>query len=631
MKNIFKNQDLAGLIVFDGAMGTELYQKGFYINRPFEELNLSAPQEVEAVHRSYIKAGCDTITTNTFAITRPQLKNFDLESKQEEMIISALQIAERARNGSGVAIGFSIGPMGDLLEPLGSVGLEEAEGEFQAVVRSALKHPCHDHYVLETFSNLLEIQAALRAIHALDSTRPVLVSLSTKSQNSKLIEGFAKQFGDDSRVAALGLNCLEGPHDLFQSVKKLRGLTRKPIVVQPNAGIPRQVNGRYFYMTSPDYLAKYAKRFIEAGAQGVGGCCGTGPAHIEAIALTIRMMRSKGNPSGLSLQNDESANVRVEEIGTPIGRFHEELEKNYPRKPLSERTESRIGEFLKNKKQIISIELLPPKGTQLTKFLNSVRTIENAGISFVNIPDGARASTRVSSLHLAARVANEKINVSVIPHFTTRDRNLIALQADLLGAYVNGVRDVLLVTGDPPKLGTNKEATAVYDIDAIGLTYMLDCLNRGFSPTGEEIGQGTCYGIGVAANPTALNLELEHQRWNYKVESGADYAITQPIFEPDCYLKWREKLGKNDRPHIVGIWPLLSFRNAEFMANEVPGVFIPPWVLDEMQKAQGSAEEATKRGIEISQKVMERLSKECEGFCISAPLGKVAVALEVLK
>jgi homocysteine S-methyltransferase len=274
---------------------------------------------------------------------------------------------------------------------------------------------------------------------------------------------------------------------------------------------------------------------------------------------------------------------------------------------------------------------MAPKGTTLESFEKAVREVECAGIPLVNVPDGARASTRVGSLHLASYLNRSgRFKTQVLPHFTPRDRNLIALQADLLGASINGVNDLLLITGDPPKLGNNKNATAVYDIDSIGLTYMVHCLNQGKTVGGEELGSSTGFSIGVASNPTAPNLELELSRYKYKVQSGADYAVTQPIFEPETFLRWRDKVGALYRPHVVGIWPFLSLRNAEFMANEVPGVFVPQWAIEKMSKVSHSPEDSRKMGIEIARRVMDKIADSCEGFAVSAPLGNVEIALEVL-
>jgi len=607
------------ILIFDGGIGTEFYERGFYINRLFEELNLTAPNDVKAVHMAYIEAGANVITTNTFAVSAPQLRKFGIEDRQQAIIEAALRIAREARQVSGkeqVKIGFSVGPIGELIEPLGPTSVDEAREYFAQVVRSARAAGGADLYILETFSNVSELLYAVEGIRSVDPTTPLLASITVTSQQNEFIRDFALRIGARSDVQALGLNCSQGPSDLFTVLKALRPLVNKPLIVQPNAGVPNQINGRYFYMTSPDYLAKYASRFVEAGAIGVGGCCGTSPAHIQAIARALRMQRVKFIPS--SADKDPVVQASAER---PRHRLWEE------------RTSSPLGHAFRSGKKVISVEVLAPVGPDLTRFIAQLDILDQAGVAFVNVPDGARASTRVGSLHLAAFANRDpQRRLKVFPHLTTRDRNLIALQSDLLGAQVNGVSDVLVVTGDPPKLGSNKDATAVYDIDSIGLTYLIDCLNRGVSPVGDRLGRPTDFGIGVATNPTAINLELETQRWLYKHESGADFAVTQPIFDPETFLRWRDKLGaKAWRPHMVGIWPLVSLRNAEFLANEVPGVKIPASVVDEMAKAGNDSAEAIRRGLDIAHGIMERLSDACEGFCVSAPLNKVDVALSLIQ
>ncbi len=603
-----------GILIFDGGIGTELYERGFYINRPFEELNLSSPADVQAVHEAYIAAGAQIITTNTFSITRPQLQKFDIEKQQKELIHAAIKIANRAREKHpDVLIGFSIGSTGVLIEPLGPTSRAETRNFFAEVATNA-EGQNFDFYILETFSSIPELEDAIDGIRRIDAKHPIIASIAVTSQQNAVIQDFVDKIASREDIQGVGLNCSQGPSDLYTTLKKIAPLISKPIVVQPNAGVPNHVNGRYFYMTSPDYMAKYAKRFVEAGAAGVGGCCGTGPAHISAIKNSVQMMNAK----------------RIEVVAT-----HGSLstqKKIETRREWKDRARSRIGQELRDGKKIISIEVTPPKGPELTKFMAQIDLIEKAGVHFVNVPDGPRASTRISSMHLAAHVnRDQNRKLKVLPHFTTRDRNLIALQSDLLGASINEVHDILVVTGDPPKLGNNREATAIYDIDSVGLTYMIHCLNEGLSPAGEKLGKATDFGIGVASNPTAANAELEAERWKYKCESGADFAITQPIFDADSFLRWQDKIATQYRPQIVGIWPLVSLRNAEFLANEVPGIHVPKTILEEMAKAGDNPQEAVRRGLDIALKIMQRLDKHAEGFCISAPLGKVDVAMQLLE
>ena len=607
--------------VFDGGVATELYERGFYINRPFEELNVSHPRDVAGVLESYAEAGAMMVTTNSFSLTSPQLEKFDIKARQAELLQAAIRVAADAVKAKGgeAKVGLTFGPMAVLIEPLGPTSREEVRQEYENLTRHALKAPLYDFYILETFSNLDELDAAIDGIRRLDQQRPILASITAMSSERGVLQAFAERIGTRADVQALGLNCSEGPHDLLQSLKILKPLTLKPIVIQPNAGIPRSINGRYFYMTSPDYMAKFAKRFIEAGAYGVGGCCGTGPDHIRAIAQSVKMMEVKALPT----EHPKPLHI--------VGGIEIQERMSTPHRALELRKQSRISQKLSARQKIITIEFTSPRGTDLTKFCQSLEQVKNAKVDLINVPDGARASTRVSSLHLAAFVNRQDLGVKVIPHLTTRDRNLIALQADLLGASINEVHDVLLITGDPPKLGNSRDATAVYDIDSIGLTYLVEQLNRGLSVQGDALGSHTDFAIGVASNPTAINLELELKRWHYKVESGADFAITQPIYERETFLRWKDQVGASYRPHVVGIWPFVSYKNAEFMAHEVPGVYVPHWALEKMSKVQDDPAASVKAGVEIAAQIMKELWNECEGFAISAPLGRAEVALEVLK
>jgi len=598
------------VLIFDGGIGTELYKRGYYINRPFEELNINAHHEVQAVHTTYANSGADVLTTNTYSASRPQLLRFDIADKQEEILRSGINLAYDSKIIPSQKIALSIGPLGELLEPLGPVSIQEAEDEFARIAAIAQKINKVDLYSLESFTNLKELHCAIHGIYKVDKKTPILASISINKNNDTLLTNFIETISCLSEVSYLGLNCSEGPSVLLDALKVLVSRCHKPIVIQPNAGLPRQINGRYFYMSSPDYLAKMAKRYVQLGASGIGGCCGTGPNHIKAISNAIRMLQPKQ-----SLQQTKKINSRIKVLEN---------------KEVEFKSHSKILENLAQGKKIISVEVLPPKGVDISSFLKRTKALVKAGVSFLNIPDGARANTRISSLHLAGYINRLNCGLTAIPHFTTRDRNLIGLQSDLLGAHLNDVHDILVVTGDPPKLGNNKEATAVYDIDSIGLTHLVDNLNRGISPNGELLGGATGFGIGVASNPTAMNLDLEYERWKHKVDMGADYAITQPIFHPESYFKWQEKIKSSYKPHIVGIWPLISYRNAEFLAHEVPGILIPDDIMKIMSKFKTDPEEAQKRGLEIAHNTMDVLKDYCDGFCISAPLGKVSVVVELL-
>lgn len=598
------------VLIFDGGIGTTLYDQGFYINRPFEELNLSAPDAVKSMHEAFANAGADCLTTNTFSATKLQLNRFDIADKQKAIIEAAIEIAATVAKEHNKKVSMSLGPLGELLEPLGRISKRQAMEDFYEAASIGVATELIDFIFLETFTNMRELNAAITGIRNASDTIPIIASVSIKSSQDALLEAFLLQYGSSKDLAAVGFNCSEGPSDLLTVLKRSVDYVTLPIVVRPNAGVPKQINGRYFYMTSPDYLGKFAKRFVEAGASGVGGCCGTGPEHIAAIRRAIGMSGAQKKATAKMKLNAE---VRQKELLS-----------------LESRSLSKVAKKLCAGEKIVSIEINPPKGNDLESFIEKVKLVEAAGVEFVNVPDNARASTRISSLHVATAVAhNNMLSTTIIPHFTARDRNLIALQSDLLGASANGVNDVLLVTGDPPKLGNNKEATGIYDVDSIGMVHLTDCLNKGMSPAGETLQSNTGFGIGVASNPTAINLALEKERWQYKVEMGADYAITQPVFNVNAYKRWLDEISSFHRPQVVGIWPLISLRNAEFLANEVPGISVPKNIIEQFERIT-SKEDGMKLGLEIASNIMNELNNICAGFCISAPLGKVKVALQLV-
>ena len=414
---------------------------------------------------------------------------------------------------------------------------------------------------------------------------------------------------DEFNADVIGLCGEVGPSGMLTAVEALRPLTEKPIMLLPNAGMPRYVNDQYIYLCSPDYMGKYAKRFVQAGANIIGGHCGVYESHIKAISNAIKMT-SAAHPIAKQSKIKPLSETPVKSTGI----FES----------------SALGKALAAKEPLFSVELVPPTLADLDKFKTRCQELADGGVRFVNIPDGARAMARISAFQLSSYI-QQHYKLEAIPHMTCRDRNLIGLQSDLLGAHVQGIRNVLVVTGDPPKLGNNPGATAVYDVDAIGLTHIISRMNAGLDIGGKPAGSKTEFVLGVALNPTAKNRELEIKRFKYKIEAGADYAITQPIYNLETYLQFMEELGPVNIPIIMGIWPLVSLRNAEFLRNEVPGVDVPDWVIEEMRLAGDSKEEALKRGIEIAHKTMSEAKGIVAGFQVSAPFNKVEVALDVIK
>ncbi|MCB0366422.1 MAG: bifunctional homocysteine S-methyltransferase/methylenetetrahydrofolate reductase [Bdellovibrionaceae bacterium] len=596
--------------VMDGAMATALYERGFYINRSFEELCLTDPKGVKDIIQSFKDAGAKFLTTNSFSATKPKLTEFGLQERQKEILTASARLALEVAGDEAYVLGL-IGPLPVLIEPFGPTAYLEAVELYEEAAR-ILDEAGVDGFTIEGFHNLKNLEAALVGVRKF-SDKPVFVHLSInedmRSSYGNTPEALV-QVAEDFDADVVGFCGEVGPSGMLTALERVRKLTDKPISLRPNAGLPKYVNDQWIYLCNPDYLAKFAKRYIQGGARFVGGHCGVYADHIKAVANSLRMT-----------QNFNHRESTYSALIQPVN--------DVPKETLPIKERSRLGEALANRERIFTIEIIPPKGVDTDGFFKHCKKLQEGGVKFVNIPDGARAVARMSSLHLAAYV-QEHFDLEAIPHLTTRDRNIIGLQSDLLGSHIAGVRNVLVVTGDPPKLGNMKGATGVYDVDAIGLTHIAARMNKGLDLGGSSFGSPTQFCVGVALNPTASYHELEMSRYRYKVEAGADFAITQPIYDIEAYLKFMDKVKDVKIPIIMGIWPLVSLRNAEFLKNEVPGVSVPDWVIKEMEKANGDKEEAVKRGTEIAMKTMHEAKKLVAGFQVSAPFNRVEVALDVI-
>src|SRR5215210_3090601 len=603
------------ITVFDGAMGSMLYSKGVYINRSYDELNLTQPDLVRAVHEEYVRAGAEVIETNTFTATAHKLQQYGLEGRLREINVEGVRLAREAAGGSCYVAG-AVGPLGLRIEPYGPASFEEAKNLFRQQAEALLEGGV-DLFVLETFSDISEMREAIRAVREL-SDLPVVaqmtISLDGNASFGTTPEVFTARL-DEWGADVIGLNCGVGPVTVLTAVEKMRLVTTKKLSAQPNAGLPRDVQGRQFYMCSPEYMAKYAKRLIQAGVRFIGGCCGTTPAHIKLISDAVRPLspRHTGRTGRLATA------IQVAESTT-----HE-----VPVTPLEER--SNWGRRLARGEFLTTVEVLPPKGCDATKTLESIRLLKEAGVGAVNIPDGPRAQTRMSAQATAVLVERE-IGLETVLHYCCRDRNLLGMISDLLGAAALGLRNLLVITGDPPKMGPYPDATAVFDIDSIGLTNLVSRLNRGLDPGGNAIGEPTRFVVGVGVNPAAPDLERELRRFAWKVEAGAEFAITQPVFDLDQLDRFLARVESFRVPIVAGIWPLGSLRNAEFLANEVPGISVPDSVLERMRRASSKGkEEALAEGVRISQEMLAAVAERVQGAQVSAPLGRVPVALEVLE
>ena len=592
--------------VFDGAMGTMIYSKGVFINRSYDELCLKEPELIKEIHRDYAKAGAEIVETNTFGATRPHLEAYGLDGQVETLNRRAAELA-RLAVGEDRYVAGAIGPLGIRLEPYGPTSFEEAKEMFKEAARG-LHAGGVDCFILETFSDLQELQQALKAVQEVCDL-PIIAQVTIQD------DGKTSYGGDPTDIAraldrwgadVIGLNCSVGPAILLEAVEAMAQATAKPLAAQPNAGMPREVEGRKMYMSSPEYMAKYAKRLIQAGVRFVGGCCGTTPEHIRQMADAVRALSPRQTPVFAKVTENGQAHA-VEPL------------------PLAER--SRLGAKLAAGEFVTSVEIVPPKGCDPRVMLESVKLIREAGVDAVNVPDGPRAQSRMGALATSLLIEKE-VGIEAVVHYTCRDRNLLGMQSDLLGAAAMGLNNLLLITGDPPKMGPYPQATAVFDIDSIGLTNMVNRLNHGLDLGGNPIGKPTSFTIGVGVNPGALDLEYELKRFAYKVEAGAQYAITQPVFDPKQLLEFLERIDGFRIPIVAGIWPLASYRNAEFMSNEVPGVVMPPSVLERMRKAE-SPEAAQAEGVAIAREMLAEVREAVQGVQVSAPLGKVPLALAV--
>ncbi|MEJ7622796.1 MAG: bifunctional homocysteine S-methyltransferase/methylenetetrahydrofolate reductase [Pyrinomonadaceae bacterium] len=603
-----------GVYVFDGAVGTRLYDKGIYINRSYDELNIAAPDLVREVHDEYVAAGADIIETNTFGATRHKLQPYGLESKLREINIAAARLA-RASAGDRALVAGAIGPLGLRIEPYGPTSFDEAKEIFKEQAEALLEGGV-DLFILETFSELAVIEQAIRAVRELTDL-PIVAQMTIQMDGNTVFgttpEAFTVKL-DELGVDVIGLNCGMGPTHVLTALEKMRAVTAKGLSAQPNAGLPRDVQGRQFYMGSPEYMATFAKRFVQAGAKFVGGCCGTTPTHIKLIADAIRSISPR------------QQQVFVKTPATAVNEL----------KPTGVQVVDPINRSLWSAKIargefVTSVEVLPPKGCDADKTLDSIRLLKDAGVDGVNIPDGPRAQTRMSAQATAVLVERE-IGIEAVLHYCCRDRNLLGMMSDLLGAAALGLHNLLLITGDPPKMGPYPDATAVFDIDAIGLTNMVNKLNHGLDLGNNPIGRPTEFSIGVGVNPGAVNMEEEIRRFEWKVEAGAEYAITQPVFDTAQLKRFLGMIEHVRIPIVAGIWPLVSFRNAEFLHNEVPGVEVTPEILERMRIAsEQSKEHAREEGIAIARESLLEVRDVIQGVQVSAPFGNVKYALQVFE
>ena len=596
------------VIIGDGAMGTMLYARGVFVNTCFDELNLTRPNLIKDIHEQYVAAGADFIETNSFGASEIKLAKFGLSDKVEQINCAAGEIAKECTAGK-VLVAGAIGPLGVDIAQGSRVSEKEVTEVFANQVKALVKGGV-DFLLLETFSNLKEQLLAIKAageVCGLEIVAQMTITEFKETLYGDKLSPAMATLGQIEQVVAVGLNCSLGPAAMLESLDFIKKATTKPVSLQPNAGLPRSVDGRTLYMCTPEYMAEYAKRFYEKGVRIIGGCCGTTPEHIKQIAKAVK-----------SLDKAMTARPAVYEVRSTS-------KQAVRQKPVPLKAKSKLGEKLAAGEKVITIEIMPPKGSVISELIEKVSFCQKAGADAVNIPDGPRASSRLSAMITAIKI-EQSCNIETILHFCCRDRNIIAMQSDLLGIHAVGLRNILVITGDPPKLGEYPDATGVFDLDSVALTGVIHDLNCGIDIAGNGFSEPTSLVIGVGANPVASDLDREIERYKNKVAAGAEYAITQPVFDTESFLSFLKKTSDCKIPVIAGIWPFTSYKNAEFMANEVPGVVVPQEFLNKMSQTKDRAQ-SRRMGVEIAKGLMEQINDYVAGFAISAPFGNVKMAL----
>jgi methionine synthase / methylenetetrahydrofolate reductase(NADPH) len=598
------------IVVADGAMGTMLYAKGIFINRCFDELNLSAPQVVKEIHQEYVRAGAEVIESNTFGGNRIRLTAFGFGEKFAAINHSGVRLAREAA-GDRAFVAGAIGPLGAPIEPLGPISFAETRSIFKEQAEALIEAGI-DLLVLETFYDLSELREAIFAAREAAGPEMVIVAQVTIEDDGTLRDGTSTETFTRSLnewpVDVIGINCSAGPKTVLDTVEKMLLLTTKPLSAMPNAGLPAKVEGRNIYLCSPEYMAQYARRFLQAGVRLIGGCCGTTPEHIKNICSEVR-----------SLQPVQGRTVTVEavdETKPPVKRLQ--------KIPIEQK--SALGKSLATGKFVAFVEILPPRGVDASKEIAGAKLCKENGIDCINVPDGPRASARLSA-QVTCQLIQQHAGIEAVLHFCCRDRNILSMQSELLGAHTTGVRNLICITGDPPRMGSYPDATAVFDVDSIGLTNIVNQLNQGLDIGGNPTGSQTALLIGVGANPGAPNMDEELRRFAWKVEAGAEYVVTQPVFDLDLLEAYLKKTEQYKIPFVAGIWPLTSFRNAEFMVNELR-VPVPDEYMDRMRRAD-SAEKARAEGILIAREMSQRVRRIVQGVQLSAPFGRYEMAIQV--
>lgn len=606
----FKDDIASRIILADGAMGTMVYARGVYINTCFDELNLTRPNLITEIHNDYIAAGAQLVETNTFGANRYKLGAFGVEDRVRKINEAGAALARKAAGKTHYVAG-SIGPLGKSLRPLGNITHKEAFDAFKEQAEGLANDI--DLFIIETIPGLDEMRIAIEAVNSVASL-PIVAQITFSDEGSTLLGESPKQVVEGLEayeLAAIGLNCSIGPQPMLEVVDKLRPLTDRKLSAQPNAGTPRIVEGRFIYLSSPEYMAEYAKRFIQSGVSLIGGCCGTTPDHTRLMANAVRALQP------------------VSVAASPQSAEKEKASDAMPELPFPER--SGFAKALTEEDFVVSVEIDPPRGLDPAKSLDGAQRMKDAGVHIINIADGPRASARMSPMALAT-LMQRTVGIETLLHYCCRDRNILGMQADLIGANAIGLHNVLIITGDPPKLGDYPTATAVFDVDSIGLVRIVKNLNQGLDLGRNPLGAATRFAIGVGANPGAQDIGTEVRRFHEKEAAGAEFVLTQPVYEAKLLENFLERTKESKIPVLVGLLPLSSYKNAEFLHNEVPGMQIPEAIREKMRKAP-AGERARELGIDIAREAL----LECKalprvrGAYIMPPFGRYTAALDILK
>ncbi|MDD3806832.1 MAG: bifunctional homocysteine S-methyltransferase/methylenetetrahydrofolate reductase [Candidatus Marinimicrobia bacterium] len=596
------------VVLFDGAMGTMIYERGVYINQCYDALNLQRPELILGIHQDYAAAGAEVLTTNTFGANPFFLKKHGFEDRFEEINQRGAELARHVA-GDSLFVAGSMGPLPDRMAPFGKLTREDIHTAYRKQAEALLKGGA-DLLILETFSDLIMLVEIIRILKEAFPTTPLIAQMTVDNEGRTTLGSPPEIFTPEIiKVGAdvVGLNCSLGPSKMLDVIERMIRISTIPVSAMPNAGLPQRVDGRNIYFSSPEYFSEYTRRFVQAGVRIVGGCCGTTPEFIKSMKNALYSIQPR---------------KRIE-ISFPPTPPAEEV------KQISTEKKSHFAEKICRGDFVTTVEIVPPQGPDPKKAVEQSQILFEAGVDAINIPDGPRAQSRMASSYLSL-IIQQETGGEVIQHYTCRDRNLLGMVGDFLGAYAVGIKNILIITGDPPKMGTFPDAAAVFDVDSVGLTRVASILNKGRDLGGNTLKKATGFFIGVGVNPGAINIEEEIHHLEDKKKAGAEFVITQPVYDPDKFFSFLERIKHLNLPVIAGIWPLVSVRNAEFINNEVPGASVPQKMIERLKRTQNK-EEAREIGLSIAREILKILKPYVQGVQISMPFGNVKYPLEVLK